>query len=411
MRPHFFILVACLFFPTTTCLSQEALVIGTIVDETGTSVPKAAISHTWRANGSPRKLDGSEYDLNDASDAAMFWGNLGDMQPWGAPPYPHYSGGDGEFSLVLPDRIYHLLVLDEDRRRGAVYELPTTNKENEPDIALTDLTKVSGRIVREDRSLRYDWAHLYVELPPSSSRPLASRRIVSCALVDGEFEFRLPPGEYLLDAYAISDQVKNLIDLRVDPPPKITVGKRGELDLGTFVFTDASPSREALERESKKSGRWSDYTEHYGELAPSWHAVDSRGIDRNTNIKALRGKWILLDFWGLSCAPCIATGVPKMMKFYEKHAVHRERFEIVGICIDHTGQIENMTALERELEPIVKAVWKGRTIEFPVVLDNTFRSWEAFGIKGLGTVVLVAPDGTLVKGDETTLEKILENGG
>ena len=41
------------------------------------------------------------------------------------------------------------------------------------------------------------------------------------------------------------------------------------------------------------------------------------------------------------------------------------------------------------------------------MLDSTFRTWERYGIPGLGTVVLIDPDGNTVEGDESTLQAML----
>jgi hypothetical protein len=40
--------------------------------------------------------------------------------------------------------------------------------------------------------------------------------------------------------------------------------------------------------------------------------------------------------------------------------------------------------------------------------NNTFKTWERYGIEGLGTIVLINPDGRIVEGDESTLQEILD---
>ncbi len=96
------------------------------------------------------------------------------------------------------------------------------------------------------------------------------------------------------------------------------------------------------------------------------------------------------------------------MDFYRQHAAQKDQFEIVSVCIDTSGKLKDIQDLEAAMAPLVKHVWNGQEIEFPIVLDNTFTTWERYGIPGLGTVVLVDPKGNLTKGDETTLEQLLE---
>jgi hypothetical protein len=68
-----------------------------------------------------------------------------------------------------------------------------------------------------------------------------------------------------------------------------------------------------------------------------------------------------------------------------------------------------MADVDRALEPIVKNVWGGKTLPFPILLDSTFQTWERFGLPGLGTVILIDPEGRLTKGDEDVLaEKLKE---
>ena len=69
-----------------------------------------------------------------------------------------------------------------------------------------------------------------------------------------------------------------------------------------------------------------------------------------------------------------------------------------------------MADLDRMLKPIVKVIWGGKELPFPVLLDNTTKSMESFGVELFGVTVLIDPTGRLVQGDESTLAAILKNG-
>ncbi len=400
--------LAILVLAQTTSHAEDYRVTGRVVDANGDPVRHAMVSSFWRANGSPTTSDGQPYDLTDKEQNISFWGNVGDMQPFQTPVE---TEGDGRFTLTLPDRIIHLFAMDESREHAGIVEIQKRDGNGEDvEICMRPVITVSGKMESGVPGKTVDWSHVYVELPFDQTNPLAMRRVVSCGSYGGRFEFRLPPGTYQIDAYANSDRDLEHIDLRVNFPPVITIGgAEREIDVGTLKLANEPPGRQLLEENAKERGRWRDYTKHYGEPAPNWHAVDTRGIPKHAKIKDFRGKWLVIDFWGLGCAPCLANGIPKMMKFYDVHADRRDDFEIVGVCIDIHGDINDLQTLDDALAPIVTHVWDGRKIDFPIVLDNTFQTWERYGIPGLGTVLLVDPNGNLYEGDETTLHRILRS--
>ncbi|QDT03983.1 hypothetical protein K227x_23690 [Rubripirellula lacrimiformis] len=86
----------------------------------------------------------------------------------------------------------------------------------------------------------------------------------------------------------------------------------------------------------------------------------------------------------------------------------RSKFEVIGVCIDWSGEIDDVSKLDKALSAIEANVWNGKKIPFPIVLDTTFNTWERYGIPGLGTVVLIDPDGRIAEGDESTLQLILD---
>ena len=60
--------------------------------------------------------------------------------------------------------------------------------------------------------------------------------------------------------------------------------------------------------------------------------ITGHDIDGNYfNLENLRGKYVLLDFWGTWCGPCIAE-IPNLKYVYEKFS--EESFEIVSVAFD-----------------------------------------------------------------------------
>ncbi len=115
----------------------------------------------------------------------------------------------------------------------------------------------------------------------------------------------------------------------------------------------------------------------YGSPAPDYAYVDKNG--NTVRISDFRGKWVLLDFWGSGCGPCI-------MAIPELAALSREmQDKLVVVSIN----------LDRE------SVWKKVSKEHGI----TWTDWNdpkgasggvrAYGTAGLPTFVLVSPEGTV----------------
>ena len=382
---------------------------GRVVDEAGRPVAGAAVGCFWRANGSARDRDGKPYDLTREENIKLFWGHLGEMEPVGR-PQPIRAGSDGRFSIKDPDPYFAVMAMDPSRRHGGIALLPKAERAEPLEIRLVPLITVRGSFEGPGPGQQPHWTHVYVHLPEDPSRPLHSTRLVSCGSFDATFEVRLPPGKYTLQAYSQFADKDELEGELISNKEFVLGPESTEVDVGRLSFVPHRPYRETLEAKAKAEGSWNDYTQHYGEPTPHWHATDARGVSKDTRIEDFRGKWVLIDFWGLGCRPCLTRGLPKLMKFHEEHAAQRDRYEIISICIDYDGDLKSMADVDRALEPIVKHVWGGKTLPFPILLDPTFKTWERFGLPGLGTVILIDPEGKLTKGDEDVLAEKLKEG-
>ena len=94
------------------------------------------------------------------------------------------------------------------------------------------------------------------------------------------------------------------------------------------------------------------------------------------------------------------------MKLHEKHASLRDRFAVLAF---HDATVKDFTELDEKLAPVIEKRWGGKTLPFPILLDPSRATINAFGISAYPTNVLIDPEGRLVKGDaEKLLEKKLE---
>jgi thiol-disulfide isomerase/thioredoxin len=377
---------------------------GRVIDENGKPVAGADVSWWWRANSSAVLKDAKGKSLLDTPEGQKaFWGNVGKMEPWLAPATTD-AEGRFSFSFAGGPHVHHLMAMNASRTRGGLAILPKDFGAHPIEIRLAPLTRVKGTLEGPAKGERPEWTFVYTLVPEDAERPLETNRLAGCGSYEARFEMALPPGRYSLNAYTFKGDEK----AEVVPDRKVVVtGKTPVIDLGVLHLSSFKPTITARKERAKTAGTWSDYTKHYGEKPPQWHVVDARGVKKDVQIADFKGKWVLIDFWGLSCRPCLERSMPKLMKFYDAHRAQRDQFEILAICIDEDGDLQTIDEVDKKLQPIVDHVW-GRTLPFPVLLDPTFKTWERYGLPGLGTVVLIDPDGKLVKGDETDLARKLK---
>ena len=128
-------------------------------------------------------------------------------------------------------------------------------------------------------------------------------------------------------------------------------------------------------------------------------AVDGREVDT----AQMLGKVVLVGFWAITCAPCVAE-LPRIKAGYEKY--HQKGFEVIGISCDTD---------RKTLEGFIK----NKEISWPQYFDgkqqeeNKFA--QGFGIDGIPHLFLVDKKGCLrfddVRpfGDKTNFEEKIES--
>ncbi|MCF0168124.1 MAG: AhpC/TSA family protein [Bacteroidales bacterium] len=98
-------------------------------------------------------------------------------------------------------------------------------------------------------------------------------------------------------------------------------------------------------------------------------------------IESLRGKYVIIDFWGTWCGACIA-GMPAMKAFRDAHA---DKVQIVGVAQGSPEDEWKKFVADRKLD------WPNiRTGEG----ENDFVT--SFNVQGYPTKILIGPDGTIL---------------
>lgn len=98
-------------------------------------------------------------------------------------------------------------------------------------------------------------------------------------------------------------------------------------------------------------------------------------------LTSLRGKHVILDFWGSWCVWCI-KGFPKMKEYYAKYP---GKFEILGIDCNDTVDKWKAAVKKHELPWLHVYCPKEATV------------LEDYGVTGFPTKIIIGPDGKIVK--------------
>jgi thiol-disulfide isomerase/thioredoxin len=132
------------------------------------------------------------------------------------------------------------------------------------------------------------------------------------------------------------------------------------------------------------------------------------------NLSEFKGKYVLLEFWGYWCGPCVAS-MPVLIELHEKYA--DKGLAIVGVHVDGNGEVDTALKLEEKVASYVKESWKGKTIPFSVALASGKRIGEGdsakrggpplqYGVQHYPTCILIDRDGNVV--DEFNAQDIKE---
>jgi thiol-disulfide isomerase/thioredoxin len=116
-----------------------------------------------------------------------------------------------------------------------------------------------------------------------------------------------------------------------------------------------------------------------GQSAPDFTLNDING--NPLSLSSLRGKYVVLDFWGSWCVWCI-KGIPEMKKYYEKY---QGKFEILGIDCNDSEEKWKAAVKKYELP------W------LHVYNTETSGVLEKYEIQGFPTKIVISPEGNIVK--------------
>ncbi len=213
---------------------------------------------------------------------------------------------------------------------------------------------------------------------------------VSCMSEQQRLEFWIPPGQYKLWAYGSGRSAEpRLAHFGAATESRhfsITVEPGcSELDLGTI---DLAANR---------------ISSLIGQPAPELTQIKGWKNGGPVTLGQLRGKFVVLDFWGFWCGPCLRA-MPLLMELHD--TFDEEGLAIIAV---HNDSVDSIAQMDANLEKAREDYWGGRDLPFLVALDGGGRTpvpgtdrhaegatTAAYGIQSYPTTILIDRQGRIL---------------
>lgn len=130
-------------------------------------------------------------------------------------------------------------------------------------------------------------------------------------------------------------------------------------------------------------GRSAEYYSSESATAPELVAGDWINSEP-LSLKGLRGRVVLIEFWTFGCYNCRNT-LPYVRSWHERY---REKgLTVIGVHSPEFAEERIVENLRREVASL--------GIRYPVLADNDYQTWKAYGVEAWPTIFLLDKQGRI----------------
>lgn len=102
-------------------------------------------------------------------------------------------------------------------------------------------------------------------------------------------------------------------------------------------------------------------------------------LDGNrTTLKQLRGQPVLINFWSITCPPCVEE-IPDLVRLYREW--HPQGLKLIAVAMPYDPPLQVQEFVKRQELP------------YPVALDVQGKVSKAFGVANVPTTFIIDPNG------------------
>ncbi len=263
-----------------------------------------------------------------------------------------------------------VVAINSDLGEGAIGALYADARNPELTLRMAPLCSVALQVLTTDLPAAPQRSHTLIHVMTKTAR------LLSADASDRGLQLLLPPAEYTITA---TNPLSKPTTTEFVVPPKAAA-------------KDLEPIRLLPSR----------LTTLMGKPAPELRGIVEWGYGEPTTLAALRGKIVILDFWGFWCGPCLAA-MPKLMKIHDAFPDG----DVVILAI-HDGTLQNLAQLQERIDKPRRESWDGRQFPFRVAIAGRQSQTEGaevqancqavadYGITAFPTTLLIDKQGNVV---------------